>query len=146
MARLTIKVKYPRKSPDKLLVLFKQIIEKHKELGVDSSFNDFGWLDMNDFEAKMNEAFERREKAIDLRAKSEGETMRSNTIIGIAKGQDGRTNGTLMFQMQQIIGVLLGKYKGEEEALSVFGFNVVLKKARMPKKKNKTENQKEKKK
>jgi len=70
MGRLTIRIKYPIKSPDKLLELFQKIIAEHKKLGVASPFNTLAWLDMDDFENKVNQAIAKRELAIKLNAES----------------------------------------------------------------------------
>lgn len=143
MARVTIRVKYPKNSGEKLLVLFEQIIEKHKKLGDESPLHDLNWLDMSTFEALVKNAKKNRDESFDFRAESVALMQGANNIIGIGKGQTSRTEGTLYFMMTAIIDLLLGYHKGQEKALQEYGFHVVIRKVRLPKRKKKKESGKE---
>jgi len=144
MGRLTIRVKYPIKSPNRLLKLFQKIIAEHKKLGANSPFNTLAWLDMDDFENKVNLAIEKREQAIKLKAESQGFMMDSKRIIGIAKGQQSTTVGTLMYYMSGMKHFLLDVHKNHEKKIQKYGFRVVIRKAKFPKKKDEPEKQKRK--
>lgn len=137
MSRLTVKVKYPKNSGDKLLILFEQIIEQHKELGDESPLHHLTWLNMDEFEAMTKDARVKRDEALSLRATSEGLMQQSNNIVGISHGQTSHTQGTLYFMMTAIRDILLSCYKDNPEMLSTYGFDVVVRTARMPKRKKK---------
>lgn len=139
MARVTIKVKYPKNSGEKLLVLFEHIIKYHKELGDESPLHGISWLKMDEFEAMTKDARAKRTEALELRASSEGLMQHANNIIGIDKGQTSFTEGTLYYMMTALKGFLLSHYKDNPERLGVYGFDVVVRTARMPKRKNKND-------
>ena len=137
MARTTVRVKYPKGSGEKLLKLFEEIIEQHKKLGDASPLKNFAWLDMNEFEKQTAIAGKKRQESIEHRTESEVLMEEANNIIGTGVGQTNRSKGTLLFMMTTIRDLLLNHFKQQEEALSEFGFDVVIGKARLPKKKNK---------
>jgi hypothetical protein len=61
--------------------------------------------------------------------------MQAKTDYGTAKGQTVQTKGTLYFTADVIKRRLLTTYKGNEESLSNFGFDVVVGQAKNPTKK-----------
>ena len=125
MAKVTIKASIPRGSIEKMLDLSETIIEKHEELGADSPFSN---ARMQKFKQRTIKAREAHDNAKKFHAEAEVEMMRAYTSVGIAKGQTSRTDDTNYFDIDVFRSLLLGKYKGEEEALEQFGFTVVLKK------------------
>ena len=52
------------------------------------------------------------------------ETEKRNKTLGIARDQASTTEGTLLFYLSSIRDVLLGKYKGKEQSLGEWGFEV----------------------
>lgn len=129
----------PRYSPDKLIALNELIIERHEELGDDSPLKqlDMDWVKNNTQQAK-----ELRSQAQMKHAKAEALNERARALLGIDKGQDSNTSGTIYYEDTRIRNLLLLVHKGIEEQLSTYGFNVVISLSKMPKRKKKKEEEK----
>jgi len=134
MPKINIKVELPRHSPDKLIKLNKRIIEKHEELGDDSPLKE---LAMDRVKSQTLEAEAIRNEAAKHHAKAEALNQKALLLLGIEIGQSSYTEGTVYFEDILIRSRLLQVYKNSEETLSTFGFNVVIRKSKMPKKKKK---------
>ena len=63
--------------------------------------------------------------------------QQARQVLGIDVGQTIDTLGTTYSDVDLIKGRLLNKFKGTEEALSQYGFNVVISTAKAPTKKPK---------
>lgn len=137
MAKVTVRIKYPKRSAEKLLALYKNIVERHLELGNASPLTTLSRLNMQTFETLVHQADAKRSKSIQLKAESEALMQAANSIIGIDKGQTSINEGTLLNMMLTIKGLLLLHHQGEEEMLSQYGFGVVVGTARLPRKKKK---------
>jgi len=118
-----VRISIPTRKPDAMLYLAERIYAKHTELGAGSPLNAF---DMAAFNIKTIEAKGYHEEAKKLHEKAEGETQLAHKIVGSFKGQNIRTKGTLYNILGLIRTHLLVVYQGNEEKLSLFGFNVVI--------------------
>ena len=138
MSRKTVRIEIPVRKPDDFSKLLNKTLARHTEMGPNSPlFNDSD-IDMAAFAARLNRADSLRRESEQLKEKSEEKMQQAKSIYGIAKGQSIDTPGTLYFMVDLIKGALLKKNKGSEEALSTFGFNVVVGQAKSPKPKENT--------
>ncbi|MFH1005724.1 MAG: hypothetical protein V1781_09595 [Bacteroidota bacterium] len=140
--RKTVRVKIPRKNPDPMLVLIDGINEKHVELCGSSSVENNARsspLDNEDAEALLNihiKARSEREQAKDFEAKAQSHNQKAREYLGLNKEQGVNSPGTGMYHVIQVRNTLLKKYRGNEEKLSEWGFEVVIGQAKSPKKKS----------
>lgn len=134
MPKRNIKVKLPVNSPAKLIKLNKKIIEKHEELGDDSPLKE---LPMTALKSKVEQAETLRELAARKHSEAEGHNQDARRLLGIDIGQDSFTEGTVYYVDVLIRNHLLGMYINREESMSVFGFDVVIRMSKMPKRKKK---------
>jgi hypothetical protein len=136
MAKRTVKVKIPVKSPDAMLALGKAIIKKHKADGAASQLTG-GEVDMTAYETNVNKADQLRAEAEDLHNQAEKKMQAARQILGIDAGQTINSVGTTYSDTDILKDRLLLKNRGNEEALSVYGFDVVVGTAKSPTKKPK---------
>jgi hypothetical protein len=132
MARRTIRVTVPSSQPEAFSKLLNTIVRKHLELGAASPLANDPDIDMGLFATNVATADDLRDKSEDFRSKS-GETMlQANNIYGTSKGQTIFTPNTLLNSCDTIKKELLKKYKGSEESLAIFGYDVVVGQAKSP--------------
>jgi hypothetical protein len=129
MARKTVRVDVPSSKAERLLQLGKDILDMHNDPNSNSPLNPakvaklqsaVSIADSNHTEAKQHEA----------QAQS-GRQVR-DTALGIADGQTAQTPDTVLFHVTDARDVLLNAYRGNEEKLSEFGFNVRIGTAKSP--------------
>jgi len=137
MPKINVKVEMPRHSPDKFIKLNKRIIKKHEELDEDSPLKE---LDMARVKSQTMQAETIRDEAAKLHAQAESLNQKALLLLGIGKGQNSYTEGTVYFEDILVRNRLLQVYKNAEETLSMFGFKVVIRKSKMPKRKKKEPN------
>ena len=130
MGRVTIRVPLYKAYPEKFIELMKRVVEKHEELGPSSPLNDPSFIDMAAFKIKLEQADALRTESEALRAEAEEKMALARKLLGTSVGQTINTEGTLFHLIDIIKRLLLTKYRGEEESLSPFGFNVVIGKAK----------------
>lgn len=133
MSRRTTVIKLEVKSPDTFLTLCESVVEYNQQLGAASPLAGDNLVDMTDFEQRVQLARETREKAILLYAEAESLMSQSRNLIGSAAGQSSTTSGTLYCYMVTIKKLLLAIYTQNPMELTMWGFNVVMKTARSPK-------------
>ena len=68
----------------------------------------------------------KRTSSKELRAQSEALMQAANTIFGVEVGQNSKSPGTLYNYLAAIRDLLLVIYRGNEEQLSTWGFDVVV--------------------
>lgn len=132
MSRKTIRVEIPISRTDEFSKLLKAIVAQHQSLGNNSPLKNIPNLDMNVFDGNRTDADAKRTKSEKLKAESEDLMLQANTVYGKAEGQDIQSPGTLYNLVAIIRDILLLVYKGNEEALSQWGFKVVLGQAKSP--------------
>ena len=134
MARKTNKIEIPISKPDEFVKLLNKVSAKNKALGAGSPLKALAQFTMATYDAKMAEADALRAKAEELRSQSENAMEKARLLYGTGKEQNINTSGTLYNMISSIKTMLMVQNKGNEEALSEWGFQVVVKKASTGKK------------
>ena len=129
MARKTVKVDIPDGSPHALLELIDKILEKHNKDPQNSPLDE---EDVKILEAMQKEGAPMRKKAKELDEEKQALNNQVSQLLGIGKGQNRETPGTGGFAVTGVRDTLLKKYRGIEENLSQYGFNVVIGEAKSP--------------
>ncbi|MEK6616066.1 MAG: hypothetical protein AABZ32_08150 [Bacteroidota bacterium] len=122
MAKVTVRVDIPIHQPMKLMALVNSIKEEHARNGANSPLHQ---VDMASFIQKSAQAENERRKSEKYRGKAEALMSQANQKLGIDKGQNANTEGTVYNILLRIRDLLLFLNPGREEELSVYGFNVV---------------------
>jgi len=112
MARVNIP-----KNPDELIKLAQSIGAKHKDDGTGSPLVK---LDMTDMDAKTTTADTQNQNATKLYRDAETSTQNRD----LALGSDNAVKGTVAYYVRSVRDVLLGLYKGNEQKLGDWGFDV----------------------
>ncbi len=123
MARKTVRVEIPRKNPDDILTLMDEIILQHTTLGVDSKLTD---AVVNDLKATAVAVKPIRQAAKDAEALAQQKNQEARQKLGVDKGQTSTTPGTGIYKLIDIAEKLQNAYKGNEEAMSGYGYKVVV--------------------
>ena len=126
MARKTVRIHVPQGDPEKLVALADAIKVKDAELQEKSPLKALPNFDINGFTQMLTEAVEQRKSARDFDRNAQEAHGRSAAVIGVGRGQSQYTPGTLLFGITQIRDFLVAVNKGNEEALSGWGFDVVV--------------------
>lgn len=130
--RKTIRVDIPISSPEKTNKLAKGILAMAKEMGDKCPIKK----EVIELLGDLTEIQEtNREEAARLHAKAQATTLVADTALGVASGQNINTPKTMYNTISIIKDTLLLEYRGREETLSGFGFNVVIGTAKSPTKK-----------
>jgi hypothetical protein len=137
MSRRTINVKVEPANSEKFLELCEAIIAHHTLLGAASPFADGTIVNMTNYTDRATRARQKREEALELYAAAEAAMYESRQLIGVAPGQTVLTEGTLYNQTINAKKILLVLNRTNPEALSPWGFDVVVRIAKKtgPKKK-----------
>jgi hypothetical protein len=126
MARKTVRINVPLGNPDELVALAESIHAKHTELKDKSPLKSLTDLDLDAFGENATEAGEQRSTAKEAERTAQEANGKAAGLIGIAPGQTQNTPNTLLFGITQIRDLLAAVNKGNEEALSGWGFDVVV--------------------
>lgn len=124
MARKTIRVNIPSNKPAEFISLAEQVSKKHLDLGEASPLNVSVQMDV--FSGKLDQAKTLRDESKELRRTSESKMEEAMLNLGLAPGQNTNTPDTIYNLMLKIRDQLLVTYKGNEEKLSEWGFDVVI--------------------
>ncbi len=122
MSKVTVKIEIPAGSPDDLLGMALKVESNHTKKGTDSPLNA---IDMTTFSAKLKSAKEKRAEAKRLHDEAEALNQQALQELGIAKGQNSKTPGTVYSLITSARDVLMGINRGQEEKLNEWGFKVV---------------------
>ena len=129
MARKTIRIDIPTGSADDLIALAEDIISKNTALGPAAELD--GSI-VSDMVNKASQAKIKRDKADRLAAEAKTLNEQAATLLGTAPGQTALTEGTVLFHITGFRDTLLTKHRGNEEALSEYGFATVVGTAKTP--------------
>jgi hypothetical protein len=130
MARKTVRVDIPTGSPDDLIALTQSIVAKHIEDGAASPLDQ---KKMAALSATLTVAVPQNQAAKDADAVAQTARQVRDGALGIADGQTAYTVGTTLNLVTYARDQLLVTHEGEEEALTGYGFNVVVGSAKNPK-------------
>lgn len=128
----TPNIKLPKRSINMFLPAVKKTIKRHEELGDKSPLANF---DMKKFTTRVIQAEEHLAKARDLHDDAEELFDEAIKSMGFHKDQNVNTKGTLYYTLASIRDFLLFKFKGTEEELEKWGFNVVISMSKKPEQK-----------
>lgn len=115
-----VKVIIPRNAIE-LIELGQNVLDKDAEDGVDSRVKI---VDMADLAAKLQIGKEAHMLADKLGRLKEDETEKRNSALGLKADQNSGTEGTVRYVVLSIRDYLLGGFKGEEQRLGDWGFEV----------------------
>src|SRR3990172_3089607 len=110
---------------DPMLNLGTNVRTKHTAMGINSPLYG-SMVDMAIFDIVHQLAKDKRTEAIDKHAFGEAAIQAADNALGIAKGQNIETTGTVYYSTGRIRKQLLLAYQGVEEEASTFGFKVVI--------------------
>ena len=135
MARKTIKIEIPLRSPEKFSKLANDLKKKDDDMGGSSPLNNNPNFNKGDYATKLSEGDAKRAESEKLRAQSETVMEQARTFYGSGKGQTAETPGTVYNYVQSAKDYLLSFYRDNPEMLSQWGFDVVVGTAKSPTKK-----------
>lgn len=109
------------RNTDALIALAKKVMEKHYIDGGASLLHDLTWDVLNN---KLYEAETKLEEARKASRDKEKATQLRNIALGIDKGQSSKTPNTVKYIVRAVRDVLLGTFRGREQELGDWGFEV----------------------
>ena len=130
MARKTVKVDVPTNKPDKLIALGQSIMAKHIEDGADSPLDQ---KKMAKLAAVLAIAVPQNKAAKDADGVAQKARQVRDGAMGTADGQTASTMDTGLNLINYARDQLLVTNEGAEEALTGYGFDVVVGSAKAPK-------------
>ncbi len=124
MALKDVKITLPVNQPDDTLKLGNSIVKKHTLLDTDSPLN--GLFNITDFDTALQNITGLRQQAAAANATRQSHYNMAANKCGIGAGQNKQTKDTIYWYVLKIRDFLLVKYRGTEEQLSAWGYNVVI--------------------
>ena len=132
MARKTVRVELPSNKPDDFIKLGRNIHAKHVADGPASKLDP---AKMDALKALLDLAEPKNSQAKQLDGQAQTLRQARDTSLGTADGQNAQTPGTGLNLVTYARDQLLLSEAGNEEALSLWGFNVFVGSAKNPTKK-----------
>ena len=129
MARKTVRVDVPANSPDDFIVLGNAILTKHLKDGASSPLDNDKMLKLA---AVLAVAGPQNQAAKDADAVAQSARQVRDGALGLADGQTAHTKDTGLNLVTYARDQLLVTNEGAEEALTAYGFNVVVGSAKNP--------------
>ena len=123
MPRIYWRVNIPRFKAGNLIRLAKTIYDRHKNDGEESPLSIF---EMEKLDQDAKEAEMLRKRALALKRESEELMQRSRKLLGIDKGQSSFSRDTVLNTILRTRDLLIALYKGSEEKLGAWGFDVII--------------------
>jgi len=115
----------PYGSPQGMIDLASDILSKHGTDGVDTIF-PASLFDMDGLQQNLDTAVQLREDAEESNQQKQANNQAARVLCGYGEGQTSQTHGTLYYEITRVRDLLLIAYDGNEEQLSLWGFNVVV--------------------
>lgn len=115
-----VQVIIPR-GPEKIIALAKLIIQKHYNDGGNSLLQSLNWDLLN---TRLYEAEQKTQEAQAVNREKEKATQQRNIALGLDKGQNTKTVNTIRYIVRAVRDLLLGIYRGSEQTLGDWGFEV----------------------
>jgi hypothetical protein len=134
MARRTVRIDIPHDNVDDTLDLMKQIIKQDSLAPADKKLNE---ALITAIQGVINSADPIRIEAKDHEGKAQANNQLARNILGIDKGQSISIIGTGLNLINKAKKNLVDANENNEEALTVYGFKVVVGTAKSPKRKPK---------
>ena len=121
--RKTVRIKLPTNSPDDFIVLLLAIVAKHTKDGASSPLDA---KKMSLLSALVSAAAAKNQEAKTADGVAQQCRQMRDNALGLAQGQSSQTPDTGLALAGYVRDQLLLTYKGNEEALSAYGFDVVV--------------------
>lgn len=134
MSRKTVRIELPDGSPDDLIILGKKLTDKHAELGADSPLDE---TRMTKLAAALGIASQNNDAAKAADGVAQKARLARDTALGMAPGQNAQTKDTVLKLVAKSRDELLLAHEDNEEALTEYGFTVVVGTAKAPTRKPK---------
>jgi hypothetical protein len=115
------RVYIPYRKPLLLLVLAEKVLAKHLLDGVDSPLVG---IDMSAFATLLNNAKAEHAKSEQLHKFKEIAYKERNIALGIGKKSNSNISGSLHYYVRAVRNTLTGIYRGSEQTLGDWGFEV----------------------
>lgn len=129
MARKTVRVEIPVSKHEEMLTLGKQILAQHQKLGAASPLDN---AKMTKLTAVVGTADTKNAEAKAADAVAQAARQVRDVAMGTGPGQSATTKDTGLNLITYARDQLLIAYEGQEEALTGYGFNVVVSAAKPP--------------
>lgn len=129
MSRRIVRVDIPRRQPDRLIELAQKVVAQHESEGDKSPFAEERISRLRD---TLTAAATHHNQAESLGALASGARHRRDEVLGIAGGQNLASPDTLLCQVIDARKQLEVHFRGHEQAMEAYGFNVVTGVARNP--------------
>ncbi len=126
MSRRLTRIKIEKRNPDEFLKLCQAIVDYNTLLGAASPFADGTIVIMTQYADRATRARQKREEALEHYAIAEAAMFESRQLMGDAPGQSVTTEGTLYNLTVNVKKLLLVLNRTNPEALSLWGFDVVV--------------------
>ena len=123
MAKKNVRVDIPINKPDEFVKLAGDALAAHDADPTNSDLSPEEVATLRELHTKIADL---RSRSAALHAQAEALSQEAQTLMGTAKGQSINTQGTLYFLITGLRDRLLVKFRGLEERLSKYGFNVVI--------------------
>ena len=134
MSRKTVRIELPDGRPDDLIILGKKLTDKHTELGASSPLDE---TRMTKLAAALGIAGQNNDAAKTADGVAQKARQVRDTALGMASGQNAQTKDTVLYLVTKSRDELLLAHEDNEEALTEFGFTVVVGTAKAPTRKPK---------
>jgi hypothetical protein len=127
----------PNSSPDDLVTLVDAILAQHDKLeAAKAGSSPLPAAEVTKLRELFTQAKPARAKAKEYERQAQALFEQSTKLLGMASGQNSRTEGTVLTQTVKMRDLLLALNRGQENALEPWGFTVVMGSAAAPKKKS----------
>lgn len=120
--RTRVSYNLPVYRPNALLELAEAIWAKHSQDGAGSVLHV---LDMDTFDAKLQQARTQRKEALEASAGAQSAQGQLKSLLGLSPGKNSRTPGSLFFDVLKVRDLLKILNSANPEALSLWGFRVI---------------------
>ncbi|MFA6287901.1 MAG: hypothetical protein WC661_11005 [Opitutaceae bacterium] len=138
MARTTVRIVLPSANADQTIKLLETILAEHarRETATPGS-SPLKSSVITAIQALIGPAKADRLKSQELAAQAAALLEKSNKALGLAEGQNLRTEDTGLFYAAQVRDTLVAELRGKENEIETFGFKVVVGSAASPTRKPK---------
>lgn len=126
MARVDVRVNMPDHNTEETLDLGYLVNGKHVQDGETSILKTLPNLDMDKFLTDLDSAKSLHAEAEALHREAQEKMQQADKLLGYEQGMTSRTEGTIYNALARIRDFLLAVFKGSEESLGAWGFDVVL--------------------
>lgn len=123
MAKRSIRKPIPRSRYGEMMRIARRLVDKDEQMGDTSPLKD---LEMKQFRDNVNTAADVWEQAKKHRQKSEALMQKFRGMLGVEVGQNMSTPDTIYYFMGLCRDLLAVKFRGNEDEMSTWGFDIVI--------------------